>query len=85
MTTVNDLQPLDYKILEFLNRNGKTKEELVHVKLKTDKEITSLRIELLSTPNYKNHIPVENTCYINRIYEDPQHTILKVVHTHGIF
>ena len=71
MPTINELQSLDYKILKFLNKNGKTKEDLVYKKLKTDKEITSLRIDLLSTPDYKNHIPLENTCYINKIYEDP--------------
>lgn len=70
MIPASELQPIDYKILSYLNNHGRVKEDSLCNAIGTDHSATTLRISLLSTPDYTSKVPVESTSYIKKIYND---------------
>lgn len=68
-----DLTKFDYQILQKVHDNPRILEDdLLLMFPSVERKSNKLRIELLSTPDYKHinqiSIPSENTSYLNKIY-----------------
>nr|DAR17894.1 MAG TPA: winged helix-turn-helix domain protein [Caudoviricetes sp.] len=72
MIKASDLQKVDFAILQYLHDHGKTKESDLPKALNKSAQIIKLRIRLLSTPDYLNQIPLENTSYVDKDWIDAQ-------------
>lgn len=70
MIKASDLQKVDYAILQYLHKHGKTEVSELARALNKSPKIIELRVDLLATPDRNNRIPVENTSYIDREYRD---------------
>lgn len=70
MIKASDLQKVDYAILQYLHKHGKTEVSELAKALNKSPKIIELRVDLLATPDRNNRIPVENTSYIDREYRD---------------
>lgn len=70
MLNASELQKVDYAILQYLHKHGKTAVSELAKSLNKSPKIIDLRIDLLGTSDRKNMIPIKNTTYIYREYRD---------------
>ncbi|MDQ0204103.1 hypothetical protein [Pectinatus haikarae] len=59
-----NLTKTDYNILFFVSKFDTIDLETILKNFNEDVQTTELRLEMLSTPAYKNNIPIDDTCYI---------------------